>query len=282
MSDYFYYKNFFRQNIKKSTPKDIELKIKTKLLNLFKETIDSYINFNEFENLMEEILTNLGIESEKIEDIKLNIKSRKIISLKKNPISIYNSFDVVMKKIISLKRYEYFDKMIEECSAYENFIKKEIKIRIPTLGCYSCGKSSLINNLIGYELLPVNTEVSTNIGIVINDTQSIDDICLRKTFLKKTENLIEDYYYFNDHKDIIYSKLDNMKEIISLMNNVYLYEDKVVDEFITFIKFIENNNSFVKVVELLNDIQYNANIGSIRVKFTKMIKKIFKCVYMVL
>ena len=32
---------------------------------------------------MEEILTNLGIESEKIEDIKLNIKSRKIISLKK-------------------------------------------------------------------------------------------------------------------------------------------------------------------------------------------------------
>lgn len=275
ISDYFYYKNFFRQNIKKSTPKDIELKIKTKLLNLFKETIDSYINFNEFENLMEEILTNLGIESEKIEDIKLNIKSRKIISLKKNPISIYNSFDVVMKKIISLKRYEYFDKMIEECSAYENFIKKEIKIRIPTLGCYSCGKSSLINNLIGYELLPVNTEVSTNIGIVINDTQSIDDICLRKTFLKKTENLIEDYYYFNDHKDIIYSKLDNMKEIISLMNNVYLYEDKVVDEFITFIKFIENNNSFVKVVELLNDILLYKDISYLN-KFENFYNKLNK------
>ena len=202
---------------------------------------------------MEEILTNLGIESEKIEHIKLNMKSRKIKSLKNDPISIYNSFSKVIKKLFSLKKHEYLDKIKEECSAFENFIKKEIKIRIPTLGCYSCGKSSLINNLIGYDLLPVNTEVSTNIGIVINYTQSIDHICLRKTFLKKTENLIEDYYYFNDN-DIIYSKLENMKEIISLMNNVYLYEDKVVDEFISFIKFIENNKFFIDFINLINDI----------------------------
>ena len=102
--------------------------------------------------------------------------------------------------------------------------------------------------------MPVNSEVSTNIGIVINYTNSIENICLKKTFLNKSENYIEDYYYFSDSDTPIYSKLYNMKEILSLMNNAYIYKEEFVDEIISFIKGLENENIFFKIVKILNNI----------------------------
>ena len=221
-SDYFYYKQFFKKNEKNSATKEIELKLKKRIFNTCKTIIDCYIDFDEFKNLMEEILPKLGIETEKIEDIKFNLKKRQIVSLKNDPIIIFDSLKEIIEKIGTLKKHEFIEKISDECSFFEKFIKKEIKIRIPTLGCYSSGKSSLINNLIGYDIMPVNSEVSTNIGIVINYTNSIENICLKKTFLNKSENYIEDYYYFSDSDTPIYSKLYNMKEILSLMNNAYI------------------------------------------------------------
>ena len=56
--------------------------------------------------------------------------------------------------------------------------------------------------------------------------------------MKKSENFIEDYYYFNDSNEIIYTKLESMKEILLLMNNSFLYENEIVDIIISFIKKI--------------------------------------------
>ena len=255
INDYFYYKNYFKENANKKDIKTIELKIKNSILSSCKETINSYLDFEKFNNLMEIILSNLGIESEKIEDIKFNFKRRTIISLKNPPLQIFDSFKIIIEKLKNLKKHEFIEKITDECLFFENFLKKEIKIRIPAIGCYSSGKSSLINNIIGYNILPVSTEVSTNIGIIINYTNSIGDISLKKTCLKKSENYIEDYYYFKDSKEIIYSKLDFMKEVLSLMNNAFLYEDKVVDDIIIFIQKLEGiDYNFKNIINLINDI----------------------------
>ena len=122
------------------------------------------------------------------------------------------------------------------------------------MGCYSCGKSSLLNNLIGIDLLPVDTEVSTNVGLVLNYTESIKDICLLKAYLNKSENIFEDYYYFTDSIKI-YSKLEFMKEIIFLMNNAFLFKDVIVNVIITFINKLDTLNIISKnIIYLINDI----------------------------
>ena len=143
--------------------------------------------------------------------------------------------------------------MKEEISFFKNFIKGEIKLRIPILGCYSCGKSSLLNSLIGIDLLPVDTEVSTNVGLVLNYTKSIKDICLLKTYLNKSVNNFEDYYFCDSIK--IYSKLEFMREIIFLMNKAFLFKDVIVNVIITFIKKLDVLKIISKnVIYLIHDI----------------------------
>ena len=140
----------------------------------------------------------MGIESDKIDNLKFNLKKRVITGLKTNYIQVFDSLMEITNQLNELKEHKFFEKIKEEISFFKNFIKGEIKLRIPILGCYSCGKSSLLNNLIGIDLLPVDTEVSTNVGLVLNYTESIKDICLLKAYLNKSENIFEDYYYFTD------------------------------------------------------------------------------------
>ena len=76
----------------------------------------------------------------------------------------------------------------------------------------------------------------TKIGIVINYTDSINNISLKNTFLTQSKNFLEGYEFFEGENDVIYSKLENMKEIIKIINISYPYGDKFVDLIIKFIK----------------------------------------------
>jgi hypothetical protein len=260
--DYFYYKKIFKENIphiKANEINEIEQKLIDTILNSFKNVIDSYIDFNKFTYLMENILTELGFENDKINEIKrskINVKIRDIISLKKKPTEILDSFKEIITKLKNLKNHEYIENISKEFSFFEQFIIKEVKIRIPTIGCYSSGKSSLINNIIGKDILPVSTEISTNIGIIIKYTKSLDDVLLHQVKLVKSENKIENYFYFQDINEPIFTKFNNLKEIIALINNAYRYENKFVDKIILFTKKLEeiNYNKFKDIIVLLNNI----------------------------
>ena len=141
-------------------------------------------------------------------------------------------------------------------SFFEQFIRKEVKIRIPTIGIYSSGKSSLLNNMIGKKLLPISTEICTNIGIIINYIKSINDICLQQSKLIKSENHTENYYYFKDINEPICTNFDNLYDIISLINNAGKYENKFVETIILFIKKVEEikKNKVKEIIILINDL----------------------------
>ena len=141
-----------------------------------------------------------------------------------------------------------------DCSFFEKFFRKEVKIRIPTIGCYSSGKSSLINSIIGINLLPVSKEISTNVGIIIKYTKSLNDIRLEQVKIIKSENKLENYFFFQDFNEPIYTKFNNLKEVISLINNAYKYENKFVDTIVLFIKKLEEikNNRFRDIIILFS------------------------------
>ena len=217
---YIYYKKNFDEN--KNNKKeikddeeisDVQLKIKKKIINSCKAIFNSYLNLKKFKELRDEIRNKCHIEIQK----KINEKN----PFKNDPKIIFDSFKEIIEKIKSFKgEHEYIKVIIKEFEYIENFLQNESKIRIPTLGCISSGKSSLLNNLIGYDVLPVGKNTMTKIGIVINYTDSLKKICLKKTILEKSKNFLEDYYCFKDEKDNIYSKLENMKEILKIINTI--------------------------------------------------------------
>ena len=157
-----------------------------------------------------------------------------------------------------------------EFKLIQAFFENEIKIRILTLGCISSGKSSLLNSIIGKDVLPVGLGGMTNIGIVINYTPSYDKICLKKAILKKTNNILEQYHYFEEELEI-YSKLDNMKEIIELLNIGYLYEDEIFNLIINFIKNMDKIKIEISSKEIL-DLMKKVLLNKKENEFNKFIK----------
>ena len=262
INNYIYYKNKFdefKKNIKEIKDdeeiRSIESKIKNKIINSCKSIFNSYLNLNKFNELRNEISDKCHIINQK----KINEKN----PFKNDPKIIFDSFKEIIEKIKLLKgEQEYIKKIINEFKYIENFFQNESKIRIPTLGCYSTGKSSLLNNLIGYDVLPVGKNAMTKIGIVINYTNSIDRICLKKTILNQTQNFLEDYWWFEDEKDNIYSKLENMEEILKIINISYSYNYDFADNIINFIKRFEEtkiNKSLKEIANLIEVILKNKN-----------------------
>ena len=259
INNYIYYKRIFdkiKNEIKESEEiKKIELKIKNKILNSCKTIFDSYLDFKQFNDLKDEISEKCHIN---LNEKKINVKNPFKIDQRK----IFDSFKEIVEKLISLKDHEYTRTIRDEFKFIESFIQNEIKIRIPILGCYSSGKSLLLNNLIGYDILPVGKGIMTKIGIVINYTDSINKICLKKTFLTKSKNFLEEYQFFDDEKDFIYSKFENMKEILKLLNISYSYGDEFVDLIINYIKRFDEitlNASFQEISETIEKIILNKN-----------------------
>jgi len=97
---------------------------------------------------------------------------------------------------------------------------KQRKIRIPLLGEYSSGKSSLLNTIIGhdYNVLPVSVEVCTNIALVIKYTQKEKDIALYHTFLEKNPR---NFYIFNTEKKPLANGVKTIKSVLNLLNILY-------------------------------------------------------------
>ena len=67
---------------------------------------------------------------------------------------------------------------------------------------------------------------------------------------------MENYFYFQDISEPIFTKYNNLKEIIALINNAYKYENKFVDIIILFIKKLEeiNYNRFKDIIILVNNL----------------------------
>ena len=117
-------------------------------MNSCKNVFDSNLDFEQFNDLKEEIIKKCHIN--------LNVKQINVKEpFKFEPRLIFDSFKEIVEKLISLKDHEYTKTIRDEFKSIESFFQNEIKIRIPTLGCYSSGKSFLLNNLIEYDILSV-------------------------------------------------------------------------------------------------------------------------------
>ena len=177
---------------------------KNKKIKLFKshetKTILEYFTLQNTNNKSKNIDIQTKLKEIKNEDI-LNQKSNNIETKLNEFFDIYkngglylnhkevikNSLDIIKTK---LKSSEYF--------------------YIPLLGASKSGKSTILNDIIGYELLPINKGTKKGMLIVHWD---YDFPIIRKAKLicEKTENN-KDNYYFKLNNDIIAEGDNNVKK----------------------------------------------------------------------
>ena len=103
------------------------------------------------------------------------------------------------------------------------YINKDSKIRIALLGLYSSGKSTILNTIIGKNILPTNSNECTKIGIIIRYHKEDKPELYKTKFIPKL-----DYYIFEDSNEPICSGFNDVKKKLKELNRV---NEKFEDSF---------------------------------------------------
>ena len=146
-------------------------------------------------------------------------------------------FNVQLKELFpnDLEMNEFSDKA---CKLIQSFFLEE-KLRIPIIGCYNAGKTSILNSFIGDDLLPVETTENTK-EIIFIRYHNFHIPSLLKSNLKK-ENFGYNRYYLEEDKnfnpihgkkkikEFLQIKNDNRKDINEYKSNdcFYIIETKI-------------------------------------------------------
>ena len=261
--NYIYYKKYFDSFKVDGKTEDLGLQHKKfeEIINkCFMNIINDYINNYKYDKLYKELLKALGLTEDDIKTIKIKDKNKEIKSSKiDNPILFVKSFKNIIDTLNKLEpNNEFINQITEEYNTTLVYMDKEKKIRIPLLGEYSSGKSSLINTLIGnnYNIIPVDTKVCTNIALVIRYTKNISDIALYHTLLEPTT---EDYYCFKNNDKPIGRGNKIIQEILKLLNVIFSSFGVPSNYQMKIINYIENISDSQEE-QKINSISYLTKI----------------------
>ena len=144
-----------------------------------------------------------------------------ILSNKLNLIS-----DKITKSKIDISKIK---SLIEEIIDTREFLKKSNYIFIPFLGPSNAGKTTIINGIIGRDILPTDLNECTKRGIIIRYSDEVeDDITISTSHFIQVKYLDKSNYYFNEGQ-MIGKGLSQVKNTLKRLN--YEFTDKEEDSF---------------------------------------------------
>lgn len=225
-NQYFFYKNIFdtnkinaNQNFKKdSITNCLEKSIK----NVFQDFVKNHKNNIKF---YDEILEKLDIPKEEIINNK-NLNEKNIIIKydrifeQENYKEILDYESDIYEKLFKMdSNHEYIKRIYKKFLSFKEYIQKKLKYKIALLGEFSSGKSSLLNALIGKDILPESNGHCTKVILIIQYTKDEKDISLysSKFDIKKSINILN--YFIQDK--LIAKGEDLVKKELQKINNNY-------------------------------------------------------------
>ena len=129
------------------------------------------------------------------------------------------------------------------------------KIRIAFIGNISVGKSSVLNSIIGKDLLPTNDKECTYRGIIIRHVPS-ETFRLYKTNLETRGVGIDEYYYFIDQKRPYCQSVEKIKSYLNNKNNDKKINDKdaylVITGPLKIFEFIKLDQDIISKIEFID------------------------------
>ena len=198
-----------------------------------KKNTDSDLNLGEIED--EELLENKSFENS-INIIDLNEN--------KNEVKITNESDGTISKL--KKKYEEITNYFDNTSA----------IRLLLVGPHNSGKSSILNNIIGYnqKYLPTDLKETTKTGIIIKYIKKSEQPKLFETNFETNESGYN-YFEYNSQYPIaqgekkIYEKIDNLNRTNSDKSKLKFY---LLESPIEFIDKMEISEEEKRKIELID------------------------------
>ena len=145
-----------------------------------------------------------------------------------NKFEIMNSLDILLQAFKESKiDINEINSLIDEISLTIQYLKNYEFIYIPFLGPSNSGKSTLINGIIGKDILPTNMGECTKRGIIIKYSNS-DEIIIRKANFKELNIFRKKFYYF-EPDNIIGKGIKQVKETLNSLN--FDFSNKKEDYF---------------------------------------------------
>jgi len=162
-------------------------------------------------------------DTESIDSVDSKEKTEKINQIQNGLSELINKFK---KSKINIDK---INSLINEIQKTLYFLKYYNSIYIPFIGASNTGKSTIINAIIGKEILPTDLNECTKRGIIIRYcNEKEDDIILRKVNLLEEKYKDENFYHF-DIKNIIAKGITQVKQTLKAFN--YKFTDKDEDSF---------------------------------------------------
>ena len=223
------------------------------LMPLISEESNNLINYFHNHNFNSVIGENKSVEEEKT----------KIELINKSIINILNN---ISKKILEKSKLDMkiIGGITTEIQKAIEFLGVYNVIFIPFIGPVGCGKSSIINGIIGEEILETGNNC-TKKGIIIRYLNPKEyEMNIRKTNFKEKLFINKTNYYFEPEKNIIGRGLNQVKEILNALN-YQNDEEKEEDSFYyvrTKIKLFDDlglNDSIKRMIYLIDLPRFGTN-----------------------
>ena len=178
------------------------------------------IPFDDFEINRKEAVNLLFDDSKK----ESNIKSQK------NMKDIINLFEILLETLIKSKiDITGINSIINEVFDTIQCLKSYEFIYIPFLGPSNSGKSTLINGIIGEDILPTKNREWINRVIIIRYSRS-DEIIIRKANFNDIKSFKNKFYYLEPDEEIIGKGISQVKSILNSLQNDG-FPEKIEDYF---------------------------------------------------
>jgi hypothetical protein len=157
------------------------------------------------------------------------------------------------------------------------------KIRISLIGNISVGKSTVLNAIIGENILPTKETECTYRGIIIKH-KNIDNFLLYRAKLKIIGNATE-YYSFEEEDEPYCYGIENIKSYLKNKNSDYIIEDKdafiVIQGRLKIFDFIKLNEELINKIEFIDLPGHNRknNTFNSGKYYEKILKYSNSCIY---
>ena len=273
------------ENIKKKSNSDcfINIKLKNKSVKhnmsklfLFHRTKYIYDDHSKYYTELQQIINDINKKINSLISPPLPVK-KKYIHINKNEKFSKTKIDI--NTLIEFENFFYDTfKKIDSDNELENFkfsldnIRQYIidrKIRIAFIGNTGVGKSTILNSIMGEDILPTDDKECTYRGVIIRHMEG-DSFKLYKTRIKekgKGDNL---YYYTEEDKKPYCTNIKDIKSYLTVKNNDKNIEDKdaylVIKGHLKIFNFIKLDENIISKIEFIDlpgsDIEnntFNAN-----------------------
>ena len=241
---------FNKNNIKGKNNLEIGKEIYDKLFSSIKNVTESFMSLSLYDKQLHELMNKIS-QNNSNDDFYEIIEKIKLMNDFHYSTEQLNNLKNITDRLGELEpNNNFIQKIIQSYNDLIGFINKDRKIRIAVLGLYSSGKSTILNCIIGQDILPTSSSECTRRGIIIRYHNKDEPELYKTKFIEKL-----DYYTFEDSDSPLCSGFKAVSKTLNEYNNINCsFEDSFLILKIK-IKFFEDyniNNELKEKIELID------------------------------